>query len=504
MPVLSSEQMRAWDEYAMQYEPIASIDLMERAAGRCFQWLQANHYLPDQFSIFCGKGNNGGDGLALARMLVQQESKVSVYILEFGHKGTEDFQQNLSRLHNTSAEIKFIQAKEKLSPTSPSDIIIDALLGSGLSRPVDGFTANVIDHINESGNEVISIDIPSGLYVDKSSKGNLAVKAAHTLSFQSQKPAFLVAENADFIGKVHILDIGLLPGFLHTIKPAYDWIDRNFIASIYKPRNEFAHKGKFGHALIVSGSYGKMGAAVLCTRACLRSGAGLVTVHMPFCGLNILQISAPEAMCDPDGDEHINTIIKTDLHKFNAMGIGPGIGTAAPTANMLKQIFSDYKSSIVLDADALNIVAAEKLLEKIPQASILTPHPREFERLFGQSENDFARIEKAKEQARALQSTIVLKGHYSFIADPDGSGYFNSTGNAGMAKGGTGDVLTGLITGLAAQKYLPTQAAILGVYWHGAAGDLAASYLSQEAMLASDLVDHLGMVILSQFNSEAL
>jgi NAD(P)H-hydrate epimerase len=314
----------------------------------------------------------------------------------------------------------------------------------------------------------------------------------------------MVAENAVFIGKLHILDIGLLPGFLQTIKPAYNWVDRNFIARIYKPRDPFAHKGTFGHALVVAGSYGKMGAAVLCTRACLRSGAGLVTAHIPYCGLNILQISAPEAMCDPDENEQINTAVKTDLQKFNAIGMGPGIGTAAPTAEMVKRIFSDHQSPLVLDADALNIVAAEKLLYKIPKASVLTPHPKEFERLFGPCENDFARIEKAIEQARELQLTIVLKGHHSFIADPNGNGYFNSTGNAGMATGGTGDVLAGLITGLTAQKYSSTHAAILGVYWHGAAGDLAASYLSQEAMLASDLVDQLGMVILSQFNSEPL
>jgi len=496
MVVLSAEQIRAWDEYTMQHEPIASIDLMERAASTCYHWLHKNHYLPNSFAIFCGKGNNGGDGLALARMLSKGESRVVVYILEFGHKGTEDFQLNLASLHNTEAEIKFIQTPEQLPFLDPREIIIDALLGSGLNRPIDGFTSNVVDHINRSGNEVISIDIPSGLFVDRSSKGNQVIKANHTLAFQCQKPAFMVADNAQYFGKVQILNIGLHPAFLETIQPAFNWIDLEFIKRIYKPRNAFSHKGTHGHALLIAGSYGKMGAAVLCARGCLRGGTGLLTVHIPRSGLDVMQIAVPEAMCDPDQHEEVNGIINTELKKYAVIGAGPGIGTGYETAQLLEEIFSSYQRPMVLDADALNLIAEKNFHDRIPKGSILTPHPKEFERLFGSSDNDFARIEKAVSHARSLQLTIVLKGHHTFIADPHGNGYFNSTGNAGMATGGTGDVLTGLITGQVAQGYEPASAAILGVYLHGAAGDLAASHLSQESMIASDIVDHLGMIVI--------
>jgi NAD(P)H-hydrate epimerase len=356
MAVLSSQQIRAWDEYTMLHEPITSIDLMERAAGRCCQWLQKNNYIPNRFAIFCGKGNNGGDGLALGRMLSLLECKVVVYILEFGHKGTNDFQINLANLHKSDADIKFIQSKEQLPSIELDEIIIDALLGSGLNRPIEGFTAEVVAHINQSGNEIISIDVPSGLFVDKSSKGNLIVTAKHTLSFQCQKPAFLVAENAPFFGGVHILDIDLDPEFLNTITPTYQWVDMQLIRLIYQPRNAFSHKGKFGHALLIAGSYGKMGAAVLCARACLRGGAGLVSVQVPRCGLEILQSSVPEAMCETDPHDEFNQSTKADLQKFSVVGAGPGLGTAEQTAAMLEQVFSVYHHPMVLDADALNLI----------------------------------------------------------------------------------------------------------------------------------------------------
>jgi NAD(P)H-hydrate epimerase len=496
MPVLSAQQIRAWDVYTMQHEPIASIDLMERAAGNCFQWLQKSQYIPNSFSVFCGKGNNGGDGLALARMLSSHECKVVVYILEFGHKGTDDFQLNLGRLHKTEADIKFIQSEEQLPTIGNDEIILDALLGSGLNRPIEGFTSLVVDHINRCRNQIISIDIPSGLFVDRSSKGNQAVKARHTLAFQCQKPAFMVAENAAFIGKVHILDIGLHPGFLETTQPAFQWVDKNFIDRIHKPRNAFSHKGSHGHSLLIAGSFGKMGAAILCARACLRGGTGLLTLHIPRSGLQILQIAVPEAMCDPDSNENINQSINPDLKKYSVIGAGPGIGTNQPTVELLEQVFSIYHHPMVLDADALNIIAEKDLIQKIPKGSVLTPHPKEFERLFGPSENDFEMIEKATKHARLHQLTIVLKGHHTFIADPAGNGYFNSTGNAGMATGGTGDVLTGLITSKLAQQYEPTPATLLAVYLHGAAGDLAASHISPESMIASDIIDHLGMIFL--------
>jgi len=493
MEILSAEQIRAWDEYTMQHEPIASIDLMERAAASCHTWLEKNGYIGRHFAIYCGKGNNGGDGLALARMLSEAECSVTVYILEFGFKGTDDFQINLARLHQTPVEVRFIQGMDNFHPAAAGDILVDALLGSGLNRKLEGVAAALVDHLNGSGNEIVAIDIPSGLFVGKSSGGNTVIRATHTLSFQCFKPAFLMPENGVHVGAAHILDIGLLPGYLQQVTGMAELLDPGIIRAIYKPRSPFANKGNFGHALLIAGSYGKMGAAVLGARACLRAGAGLLSVHTPACGYPILQTTVPEAMVIVDTDDRIHTAFEGDPNGYSVVGVGPGIGTEGRTVEFLRELLRRCFKPMVLDADALNILASSAdLWELVPPYSILTPHPKEFERLFGPSSDDYERVEKARDQARERQCIIVLKGHYSLIAMPGGKGYFNSTGNAGMAKGGSGDVLTGILTGMLSQGYSPGEAALLGVYLHGLAGDLAASTWSQESMLPSDLTDHLG------------
>jgi NAD(P)H-hydrate epimerase len=490
MQILGSDEIRAWDEFTIKHEPIASIDLMERAAATCFQWLVQN-YPNKNFSIFCAKGNNGGDGLAIARMLSANHD-VAVYILEFGYLGTEDFQTNLARLHQTQAVIKFIPNAEVIPAIPPGDIVIDALFGSGLNRPLEGLTGQLVQAINESGNEIVSIDIPSGLFVDTSSKKNIAVRATHTISFQCYKPAFLMPENEEYIGSLYVLDIGLHKDYLNNIRPSRIFIDERLARSMMKPRKLFAHKGNFGHALLVAGSYGKIGAAVLAAKACLRSGVGLLTVHTPFCGISILQIAVPEAMVDTDANERINTTVTTELNKYDCVGIGPGIGTAYDTSILAFNVIKCFNKPIVLDADALNIISANKeWLKKIPPYSILTPHPKEFERLFGKSEDDFERMNLATQKAKEYTIIIVLKGHHTLIVTPDEKYFFNSTGNAGMATGGSGDVLTGIITSLLAQKYSPDEAAVLGVYLHGLSGDMAAKQLSEPSLIASDIVDHL-------------
>lgn len=493
MKLFSAEQIRQWDQYTILHEPIASIDLMERAAGKCADWLERNNYTDKAFHIFCGKGNNGGDGLAIARMLAERRCTITVYILEFGHKGTDDFQINLARLHQyPEIEIRFVQTAENFHGLDNSDIIIDALFGSGLNRGLEGVTANLVNHINQSGCGIISIDIPSGLFTDRSSLGETIVKASHTLSFQCFKQAFLIAENSEFIGEVHILDIGLHPGFLNSAFSKHELTDDTLIRTIYKPRNRFGHKGNFGHALIVAGSYGKIGAAVLSAKACLRSGVGLLSCHIPKCGYDILQTAVPEAMVMTDFNSSFNTKIEDDLSKYKSIGIGPGIGTATETKTMLQEILKNYSIPVVLDADALNSIASQKeMLKLIPAGSILTPHPKEFERLFGETPNEFDRIELALQKAKELNVIIVLKGHHTLIATPGGQGFFNSTGNAGMATGGSGDVLTGILTGLLAQGYSGIDTAILGVYIHGLAGDMAAEEKSMEAMIAGDITEHL-------------
>lgn len=496
MKILSALEIREWDQYTIQHEPIASIDLMERAALACTNWLTSAFPDATSFIIFCGKGNNGGDGLAIARMLTERHYKVSVHILEFGHKGTDDFQTNLARLHKLPEEdIHFIQTEENLHPLTKDQIIIDALLGSGLNRELEGLTTKLVEHINNSGCEIVSVDIPSGMFTDRSSKGVLTVKASYTLSFQCYKPAFLFAENAAAIGEVHILDIGLHPDFYNSLQSRFELTDEKMIRSFYRPRNRFAHKGNFGHALLVAGSFGKMGAAVLSAKACLRGGAGLLTCHIPKCGYDILQTAVPEAMVMTDFNSSFSTKVEDDLTKYEAIGIGPGIGTASETKMMLRELLDNYRSPLVLDADALNIIASQKdLFQLVPAGSILTPHPKEFERLFGQTANEFDRVLMALQKASELKCIIVLKGHHSFIATPDGKGFFNSTGNAGMATAGSGDVLTGILTGLLAQGYSTVETALLGVYIHGMAGDLAAEEFSKEAMIASDIIEKTGPV----------
>ncbi|MGZ5135148.1 MAG: NAD(P)H-hydrate dehydratase [Flavitalea sp.] len=495
----SAEQIKEWDQYTIQHEPIASIDLMERAAGKCAGWLERNNYTANNIQIFCGKGNNGGDGLAIARMMAERKCSVVVYILEFGHKGTDDFQTNLARLHLfPEVDIRFVQTEEGFPVLNKNDLVIDALFGSGLNRKLEGVAAKLVDHINQSGCTIISIDIPSGLFTDRSSVGQTIIKADHTLSFQCYKKAFLMAENSEVIGEVHILDIGLNTDFDKSINSKNELIDDNIINSIYKPRNRFGHKGSFGHALIIAGSYGKTGAAVLSAKACLRSGVGLLTCHIPRCGYDILQTSIPEAMVMTDFNSSFNTKIDDELTKYKAIGIGPGIGTASETKMMLREIFEKYKLPLVLDADALNIIASQKeLLKLIPANSLLTPHPKEFERLFGETANEFERIDLASQKAKECNLNIILKGHHTFIGTPEGNNFFNSTGNAGMATGGSGDVLTGILTGLLAQGYTPAESAIAGVYIHGLAGDIAAKKYSMEAMIAGDIIDSLKDAYLS-------
>jgi NAD(P)H-hydrate epimerase len=491
MNIYSATDIRAWDEYTILHEPIASIDLMERASLACFQWLLKYRNTEASFTIFCGKGNNGGDGLAIARLLAESDHTVTVYILEFGHKGTDDFQTNLARLHSSKATIKFISSEESIPTLTIGDIIIDALLGSGLNRPLEGLTASVVKHINGSGNEVVAIDIPSGLMVDSSSVGNTVVTATHTLSFQCYKPAFLVAENESFIGTLHILDIGLHPAFPVEHPATHRWIDHAQVQSIIRPRKQFSHKGTYGHAAIVAGSQGMMGAATLSAKACLRSGVGKLTAHIPAVGYNIMQIAVPEAMTYTAGKEYIEMAV--NLEQYDAIGVGPGLGQQDSHKTLLENIFQQCSKALVLDADALNVLAQhQQLFQQLPPHTIITPHPKEFERLFGKAANDFERIQLAMRKAAELKIVIVLKGRYTLVATPEGIAWFNSTGNPGMATGGSGDVLTGIITGLSAQGYPAAQAAMAGVYLHGLAGDLAVSYSSPESLIASDIIEYLG------------
>lgn len=492
MKLLSAAQIRQWDQYTIEHEPIASVALMERAAKASAKWILQNT-LADVYYIFCAKGNNGGDGLAIARLLHHAGKEVKAYILESESQGTDDFNSNFNRLRQLE-KVPIMLIRSANYPVLPANaIIIDALFGTGLNRALNGDAKSLVHFLNDTGNIIISIDMPSGMLCDQSSAGFPIIKAKHTLTFQCLKMAFLIPENEPYFGDVHILDINLLPEFTETIETRFQLVNKPVCQLVYKKRKDFAHKGNFGHALLIAGSYGKMGAAVLSSIACLRSGVGLLTCQVPKKGVEILQCTILEAMVHEDDNENFIANTLTNTADYSAIGIGPGLGTHQQTQQAFYKYINDTDKPLVIDADALNILSLHpEWLSLLRKNTLLTPHPKEFSKLFGEKINDYTNIEIAIQKAAELQVIIILKGHHTFIATPSGKGYFNITGNAGMATAGSGDVLTGILTGLLAQGYLPEEAAILGVFLHGLAGDLAIDIQSMESLIASDIVDMLG------------
>ncbi len=491
MKIFTADQIRQWDQYTIQHEPIASIELMERAAAACTDWILQHCDYNKAFHIFCGNGNNGGDGLAIARMLFNAQINTSVYILKPG-KRSSDCTVNYKRLVDENNSVIEIENEKDFPLIKEDDIIVDALFGTGLNKPLEGLTAALVNHVNSSGASIISIDVPSGLYADESSAGNTVINAKTTLSFQCYKKAFMMAENADHTGNIHILDISLDKNYYQQTASDFSVIDEQQVQSIYKPRKKFAHKYNFGHALLFAGSTNMMGAAVLCAEACLRSGAGLVTVHCkPGTGY-VIQTALPEAIVSTE----IN--LEKITHKKAAIGIGPGLEINEENSELLRNILNNTQQLLVIDASALSLLTTYlPLLKSRNVPAILTPHTGEFEKLFGKSANDFDRVNLAIKKACDHNCYIVLKGHHTLIACPGGKAWFNNTGNSGMATAGSGDVLTGIITGLLAQGYTQEQACILGVYLHGCAGDFAATRHSAEAMIAGDITSHIGTVYLT-------
>ena len=486
MKIFSSSQVRSLDAYTIEYEPIASIDLMERAAQAIFEAYAKSFDLQRPALIVAGPGNNGGDALALARILVWVKSDVRVLLLHNG-KLSADCETNLQRLRNLKAEIiTEVTDSFPFSNINKETVIVDGIFGSGLSRPAEGIFAEAIDHINRSGSEVLSIDVPSGLLGELNPDTSVPiVKATRTFTLQFPKLAFLLPETGIFAGNWSVLDIGIHPEAISQTETRYFFIEKEDIQPKIKIREKFSHKGTYGHVLIFAGSRDMAGAAVLSSEAALRSGAGLVTVHSASCNRIILQTAVPEVIFESDNNEHCISEFR-DLTKFNAIAIGPGIGKTGETSFFLKSILSAYSNPIVLDADALNLIAANDLLHLIPENSILTPHPKEFERLFGKSTNSYDRLQKASTIAQTHKIIIILKGAHTQIFMPNGKIYFNSTGNAGMATAGSGDVLTGIMVGLLAQGYQPQDAALTGVFLHGLAADLITE--TEETMLASDII----------------
>jgi NAD(P)H-hydrate epimerase len=495
MKLFTTKQIAELDKFTIENEPIAGIDLMERASMQISNWLVQQFTTEQKMVFFAGPGNNGGDALAIARQLAELDYVCQVHLLDFGKtlKGSPAI--NWQRLEEQGKVNLFrIVSRNDFPEIFENDVIVDGLFGAGLTRPLEGLPAEIVKEINQLPNSVVAIDIPSGLMGEDNSGNRLEsiIRADYTLTFQFAKVSFLFAENAEYVGDWEVLPIGLHPAGIDQTPSGYSFVELDDILERLPLRSKFDHKGTLGHALLIAGSYGKMGAAVLASKACLRAGVGLLTTHVPHMGYAIIQTAVPEAMASVDQHDSMFTQYP-DLDAFSAVGIGPGLGQKQNSRKALCELLETAQIPLVIDADALNILSENpKWLEKLPEGSILTPHPGEFKRLVGDTKNSFQAIQKQLEFSKKYKCVVVLKGAHTRISTASGNLYFNSTGNPGMATAGSGDVLTGIILGLLAQEMKPEDAAVLGVYLHGLAGDLAAAKKSENALIAGDIIDFMG------------
>ncbi len=493
MKIFSAQQIYDADKFTIEKQQITSDALMERAATKLFEWIHARlRGTSVHIKLFCGIGNNGGDGMVLARLLHEHGYTIEVYVVNYSEKRSKDFLLNLERLKENKVWPDFINAESDFPEISPNDIVVDAIFGIGLNRAPSDWVGNLIQHINTSQAFVLAVDIPSGLPMDRSPWNPAhVIEASYVLSFQVPKLVFFLPETGVYINQWELLDIGLDAEFLEKIDAEYQLIGKQEILPMYRPRLKFSHKGTYGHSMIIGGSYGKIGAVQLASNACLSTGSGLVTAYVPKCGYHSLQTALPEVMVVTDEDEqHISQITLPFVP--DVIGIGMGIGTEEKTAKAFGNLLKEMKAPMVIDADGLNILAkSPKMLNDIPENSILTPHPKELERLIGKWNDDFDKLEKAKAFSSDKKVVLVIKGAHTLVLYK-GKGYVNTTGNPGMATAGSGDVLTGMITGLLAQGYPPLHAAIFGAYLHGFAGDICASQNGYEAVKASEIVNSIG------------
>ena len=494
MKILTAEQIRALDAYTIKHEPISSFKLMERAAEAAYSMLPYDDFLFMSTVYICGKGNNGGDGLAMARIQSEEDPDITVLVIEHTKEGSPDFAHNLYLLEEDGkVDVIRVRSMADFPEIEDEVMIVDAILGTGLSRPLDGLLADVVRHVNTLPNHVVSVDMPTGLFADDNSTNNMdtVIRANQTNTFHCPKMSMLFPETGNYAGLLKVLDIGLLHKEMNP-DSNYEYVQGEELRKLSHKRLKFSHKGTYGHALVIAGAKGKMGAAQLTAQACLRSGAGLVTVHIPACGLNIMQIGVMEAMCTIDPNDDFITDLP-NLSSFNAIGFGPGVGTEKDTANVLKRLIQDADAKLVIDADGLNILSENKTwLSFLPKGTVLTPHPKEFERLAGKWESSAQRLQLQTEFSQKHGVVVVLKGANTCTTTPSGQVFFNSTGNPGMATAGSGDVLTGVILALLAQGYSPEVAAVMGVFVHGYSGDLLIRDHAPEALIASDLLRNLG------------
>ena len=494
MKIFTSVQIHELDKFTIENEPIKSIDLMERAARALTHAIASKWDNLTPVVVFAGPGNNGGDALAVARMLAEKDYTVDVWLFNISGHLSPDCAANRQRLADCKKVHSMTMVTQEFDPPilEKTTLVVDGLFGSGLNKPLAGGFASLVKYINASPAQVVSIDVPSGLMTEDNAynvRANI-IKADLTLTLQQPELSFLFAENQEFIGEVRTLDIRISSEGIAKTDAHYTIIEESDIRRILKPRPTFAHKGTMGHALIIAGSYGMAGAAMLATKACLRSGAGKVTAYTPRQNVMMMQVAVPEAVIMVGEETAFGEAV--DTTDYQALGIGPGLGQSDATAIALIAQLRRTQCPIVVDADAINILSNRRAwLQQLPKGIILTPHPKEFDCLQGGCSDSYERLSKALDLAERLQGYVIVKGHYSALCLPNGHILFCPTGNAGMATAGSGDVLTGIITSLLARGYDQTEACALGMYLHGLAGDLAAEELGQESLMASDIIDYL-------------
>lgn len=495
MKIFTSSQIAEIDKFTIKHEPISEADLIRRVARKIYEWLKPIIKKGQQICIFAGPGNNGSDAIALATYLAARDYNCKLFLIKGRDVKSDLRRELLNELYVFGyVEVKEIESEEDVPVIPANSLVVEGIFGTGLNRCAEGVFCNVINSINNSGAKVVSIDLPSGLFSEENPQpqNNSIIRADYTLTFEFPKLCMFLKEAGEYIGEWCLLDIGLHKEIIEKTPSRFFMITPQIVMSGLKSRPRFSHKGDFGHSLLIAGSYGMAGAAVLAASAAMRSGTGLLTVHIPRMLLNILQIAVPEAICSADNSDSIFTGINGS-EIFDAVAVGPGLGKAPETAAGLRSLFSERKKPMVIDADALNIIASDPgLLNSIPENSVVTPHPGEFARLFGESVNSYDAVMKQSELSVKHKIVIVLKGAGTSVTTPDGTIWFNSTGNPGMATAGSGDVLTGVILSLLSQGYDSGFAAIAGVYLHGLAGDIAAEEYGEHSVIAGDIVKSLG------------
>ena len=495
MKIFTTAQIQELDKYTIEHEPVQSIDLMERAARALTAAIMEEWTKLTPVIVLAGPGNNGGDALAVARMLADKDFTVCVYLFNIHNHLSAECAANRKRIEGNS-RIRFHEVSTNFDPPklTADTLVVDGLFGSGLNKPLAGGFASLVRYINNSPCRVVSIDLPSGLMAEDNSfnNGQTIMRASLTLTLQQKKLCMMFADTQQYIGRLRVLDIRLSQKYIQDTPVTYSIAEEAEVRRLLRPRHDFAHKGTMGHALLIAGSYGMAGAALLATKACLRAGVGKLTAHIPRRNYDIMQLGVPEAIVQMDSDDnHYTQTVPTDI--YSAVGIGPGLDQDEDTAIALFEQMQKVACPMVVDADALNILGNHNAwMHQLPKGLVLTPHPREFDRMAGTpSGNDYERLQRARNMASRLDAHIILKGHYSALCTPQGQVLFNATGNAGMATAGSGDVLTGIITGLLARGYGRREACLLGMHLHGLAGDLAARDLGKESLNASDLVAYL-------------